>query len=146
MSEIRAAAQQLRGAQAVAQGGERQQEAREVREKQAEERAERNAEGKEETRARNEGLAVRQLEAREDADRDIETRRMRRAEDRVESDGSVGGRKLGGQAGRLNAVPQEQRADRLRSVPEVEQTDGETNTSPQTQRQEGRGEIIDTLA
>jgi hypothetical protein len=146
MSEIRAAAQQLRGAQAVANDGERQQEAREVRERQAEQRAERNAEGKSEIRAREEALAERQRESRDVAEKDIEARAGRRVEARAESEGSTASRKLDGGTGRPSATPEGQRAEKIKPVPDVEQPDGGAAASPQTRQQEGRGEIIDTLA
>ncbi len=52
MSEIRGAAQQLRGAQAVAQTGQQQQQVREVREDRAEQRTEQREEVRREREVR----------------------------------------------------------------------------------------------
>ena len=146
MSGIRGAAQQLQGAQAVAQDGERQQQARQLREQQSEEQAMRNAEANANVKARSDAAEQRRVETLEAAAQDLNAGAERRAEARIERDGSAASSRFSGGAGKLNATPDAARAERFKPVPGGEETTGEANTSPEVQQQEGRGEIIDTLA
>ena len=109
MSEIRGAAQQIQGAQAVSPDSQ-QQQMREAREQRAERRAEQQA------------------EAAEQREMSADERREARAAS-AESQ----------QAGREERATQAQEAQREEAAENQQRTPAET-------RQEGRGEVVDTLA
>ena len=107
MSEVGGVAQQLRGAQAVAQNGQQQQQVREDREEREAERSERRNAIREERDARTERQSA-------------QSRTAAASAQQVENEE----RRTSGAAARADREEQ----------------------APSTQQQEGRGEIVDTMA